>query len=248
MTISLKWIGAGLALVAVAAFVMRHDHSSARQDAAHVHLAAQDQSDARTAAAQADAHARQAQALAAPIQADDQAVSRLAARVDQLAHLQVPPRCHPGPVAAPAPQGGPIPAPKAGPVQGVPHAPTESQAPPAGAPAELEQAKDQLIAAQAKEIADLKAQNAELSLEAGAARQAYQHEEAATGEMGKAIHPNYTRAAGLVYGPGQQAYGVCVDQDISRVRLGVDVLAQQLPATAGGRLQALALVRAAWRF
>jgi hypothetical protein len=39
-----------------------------------------------------------------------------------------------------------------------------------------------------------------------------------------------------------------VDQDISRVRLGVDVLALQLPTMAGGRVQGLALVRAAWRF
>jgi hypothetical protein len=99
-----------------------------------------------------------------------------------------------------------------------------------------------------KEIADLKAQNAQLAQEAGAARQAYQHEGAAAGELGKAVHPNYTRAAGLVYGPGQQTYGLCADLDVSRVRLGVDLLAQQLPSMAGGRVQPLALIRAAWRF
>jgi len=223
----MKWIGAGLAGLVVAGLVLDHGAAVNQQDKAHVQQAAQDAGAAKADASTAGLHGQQAQALAKPIQADEQAVARRTIHVAQLARLHAIAPAGPGPAAAPAPDATPAPLAQASP---------------------LDMAKDQLIAAQAKEITDLKAQNAQLTLEAGSYRQAYRQDDAAVDELGKAVHPNYTRAAGLVYGPGQQAYGVCVDQDISRVRLGVDVLAQQLPAMAGGRVTSLALIRAAWRF
>ena len=213
----------GAALLVIAGLFMYRDHARAKVDQAHVQQAAVDQSAAKADAKQGDDHAAQAQQIATTVQADDAAVSRLSAAVARL---------------RPAAPRAPLP----------PAVPGMPEPQPVAPGVELDQTKDALIAAQAKEITDLKAQNAQLVLADQAHRAAYVQDDAAVGELKQAIHPSYRRAAGLLYGPGQSAVGVFVEQDIARVRVNVSLIQQGLPALAGGRNQTLALIGAAVTF
>ena len=213
---------AGLALVLAGIFMYR-DHSQGKRDQAHIQQANVDQGASQAAAKQGDQHAAAAQEIAPAIATDDQNVSRLQA---QVARLRAAARRPPGPDPLPG-----MPDPE-----------------PASVPPELDLAKDALIAAQAKDITDLKAQNLQLTLADQDHRQAFVQDDAAVGELRQAIHPTYRRAAGLLYAPGQSAVGVIVEQDIARVRVVGELIQQGLPAMAGGKSQTLALVGAAITF
>jgi hypothetical protein len=60
----------------------------------------------------------------------------------------------------------------------------------------------------------------------------------------KSLRPIHTRALGGIWNPADQTYGVFYEQDVWRVRLGVDVLQQRLPVQAGGGVHNTVQVRA----
>ena len=213
-------ICAGAAVLVVAGIFMYRDHARAKADQQHVQQAAVDQSAAKADAKQGDGYAAVAKGPEAQAVAQDEVhvAADMAKRARQ-----------PRPVPPPAAPGAPDPQPVAGPVA-------------------LDDGTAQLIADQAKEIVDLKAQVNTLTLADQAHRASFVQDDAAVGELHQAIHPSYRRAAGLLYGPGQSAVGVFVEQDIARVRVNVSLIQQGLPALAGGRNQTLALIGAAVTF
>lgn len=209
---------AGLALVA-GGIALYLQHGRDTRDQAHVQAATTDQTVARALNTEGDDHAANAQKI--PVKSDAAAVARLQAEV---ARLRKAAADAPVPPAVP---GLPEPQPVAPGVQ-------------------LDRAKDDLIGALVQENSDLKAQNAELLLADQDHRQAFVKDDQAVGELRQAVHPDYHRAAGLLY--GERAAGVFVEQDLYRVRVGVLVVQQGLPVLAGGHNQVLAMVSAGWRF
>jgi hypothetical protein len=214
---------AGLALVAGGS-ALYLQHGRDRRDTAHVQAAATDTIVSNALAKEGDSHAAKAEKV--PVKSDSATVARLQAEVARLrkavADAPVPPA--------------------------VPGLPEPQPVAPVVPVVQLDQTKDELIGALVQENADLKGQNAELVLADQDHRNAYVQADAAAAELRKAIHPDYHRAVGLLWAPGQQAAGIFVEQDLYRVRVGVLVVQQGLPALAGGHNQTLAMVSAGWRF
>ena len=225
---------AGLALV-VAGILVYRDHAVAKADQAHVQKANVDQAGAHADAAKGDADVKPMQderaAIAKDTTANTTIDTRLAADRARVAQYHSRPVPGPGSPTVPA---------------------ADAVVEPPESPREL--AKDQLItdlntalAGRDKTIADQAALIATSTDYGQHEHAAYTQDEAAVGELRQAIHPTYTHGLGLVYGTSQTV-GVLGEPDISRVRLGAQVLLQNLPALAGGKTQVLATVHAIWRF
>jgi hypothetical protein len=225
---------AGLALVVAGVFMYR-DHVQAKQDQVHIEKANADQATAHSEAAKGAADVKPMQdergQVAQDTTANQTINTKLAADWAGVANYNSRPVPGPGSPAVPT---------------------ADAVAEPPESPREL--AKDQLItdlntalAGRDKTIADQAALIATTTDYGQHEHAAYTQDEAAVGELRQAIHPTYTHGLGLVYGTSQTV-GVIAEQDISRVRIGAQVLLQNLPALAGGKTQVLATVHAIWRF
>jgi hypothetical protein len=222
--------------LALAGLFMHRDTARAKADQVHVQKANEDQASAHSEAAAGAADVKPMQDQRAQI-AEDAAANgtintTLAADRARVASYRPRPVPDPGAPAVPA-------------------------AEPVGegmeSPREL--AKDQLIAdlttalaARDQQIADQAKLIATTTDYAQHEHAAYAQDDAAVNEMRQAVHTTYAHGLGLLYGPGQQAYGVIAEQDIARVRVVGELVQQVLPAMAGGKHQTLALIGAVIRF
>ena len=179
---------AAVALVVVG-LVFSYGHHESSQVAAHVAQETQFHATAVADAAQGAAHDQTVEAQKPTLQSDDAAVSRLQAEVARLrkaaAHPPLPPAV-PG-MPEPPPAGLPV--------------------VPADQPAALDQATDDLIAAQGKEIADLKVQVVNLTVDRDSwkagCQNAFQAE--AQAHLALVAQQGVARAAamkGFIYGLG----------------------------------------------
>lgn len=119
---------------------------------------------------------------------------------------------------------------------------------PAAPDAEVIQDQGQVIQAQDHKADLLEAQLSTVEAENKANHAAALNFQAEAQTLQKAITPQPTRALGVLWNPADQTYGVCFDQDVGRLRLGVDVLQQRLPVQAGGNLKCTAALRVQFRF
>ena len=106
----------------------------------------------------------------------------------------------------------------------------------------------QVILAQDHKADLLEAQLGTVTAENQANHAAALNFQAETVTLKKEITPQLTRALGVIWNPADQTYGVCFDQDVWRLRLGVDVFQQRLPVLAGGNVKWTAALRAQFRF
>jgi FtsZ-binding cell division protein ZapB len=199
-----------------------------RTHQAAVHLKKADQLDTTQAThgAKAETHEQEAQALTPTLQEDDAAVARARAAVDRLAVLHSGSAAH-----STAPAGDATPQPVHAPVVVAP----------------LDAAKDVLISALTKDVADLKAANASLA-QADQERQAQVKDlkaEVVQLRASIAARPPELRWAVLgIYGTNQSA-GASVEYDRGAFRAGLDVVRRQV---SGGQSTVEALGRVGMRF
>lgn len=119
---------------------------------------------------------------------------------------------------------------------------------PAAPDAVVIQDQGRVIQAQDRKADLLEAQLSTVAAENKANHAAALEFQAEAKTLQKAAAPAPTRALGVLWNPADQTYGVCFDQDVWRLRLGVDVMQQRLPVQAGGSVKVAAALRVQFRF